>query len=409
MYQKRNTMSCKSLIIIILLSISSTFSFSQKWEVIHNFSPQQTLQKVRFRNSQYGLTVGSLYNGSTKNIHRTIDGGKTWKDVSSGYTSMRFMDIFFVSDSVVYMSGNEGIIIRSYDGGLNWETMTTDTKEQLWGIHFISAKIGIAVGSNGKIIYSNNGGRNWEDVSPGKSNLLYDVTFNAEGVGFASGSNILWRSDDGGLSWNEVIDFPYESPADWIRSITFINEKLGFACADIGRIYRTTDGGDTWSRMNSPTQEPLFEVDFIDDKNGMIVGFTGTILHTKDGGENWTILSSPLGKEHNYSLDYIDADHAFACTHFGSIIILKNSVNTNQLNNDLTFEITPNPANDYIRIQTNITDLIQIKIISSQGQSIIQKQIYKNEIIPIDNLPSGLYLLQIHSENDISSKYFFKQ
>ena len=66
---------------------------AQTWQEIKRFSPEQTLHSIDFLDGQTGYTVGALYNNSNYNIHRTIDGGKTWIDQNSGYTGMRFMKI----------------------------------------------------------------------------------------------------------------------------------------------------------------------------------------------------------------------------------------------------------------------------------------------------------------------------
>ncbi|NOT36807.1 MAG: T9SS type A sorting domain-containing protein [Saprospiraceae bacterium] len=386
-------MKLRFLLLNVALILCSSIASSQFWKLKHSFSPQQTLHKIRFQNSNYGLAVGTLYNGSTKNIHRTIDGGNTWQDVSSGYTGTRFMDIFFLNDSVVYMSGNEGLIIRSYDGGLSWNTLNTGTKEQLWSVYFTSGKIGYACGSNGVILYTINGGNDWENVSPGKPNLLYDITFTNSGTGFASGSNILWRTDDGGNSWQEVIDFPFERPADWIRSIMFVNKDLGFACADIGRIYRTKDGGNNWERLNSPIQDPLFEVDFIDEKNGFITGFNGTILRTIDGGESWEIQKSPLGTEHNYSIDFVDKDHAYICTHFGSVLQMLPTVNSNNPSKEnYIVHLGNNPVGDYLEVNLPSEGINEYEIVNMLGQVHLKGALNSTGIINTSELSSGNYL-----------------
>ncbi len=316
---KWTSQKCNFLLLAAILCCTSS-SFSQVWKDLYRFTPAQTLNKIKFLDAQTGLTAGSLYNGSYENIHITHDGGKTWSHVNSGYTAMRFMDIFILDAFTMYMSGNEGIIIQSIDGGQNWTTLNTGTKEQLWGIHFVNKQIGIAVGSNGIIIRTTNGGKDWSPVPSGIPNLFYDVFFTEQGIGFASGSNVMYKSIDLGESWQAVSSFPFQTPADWIRCIKMVNEKVGYACADIGRIYKTIDGGDHWERLNSGVQDPLFELDFTDELIGMVCGFNGIILKTSDGGNNWTQIASPLGAEHLYSIDLVNQDQGYICTHTGHIL-----------------------------------------------------------------------------------------
>ncbi len=328
-----------------------SISYSQEWKDIYQFNPAQTLNKLKFLDAKTGFTAGSLYNGSTENIHITHDGGKTWSHASSGYTAMRFMDIFIQDQTTIFMSGNDGIIIRSKDGGKTWHTMNTGTNQQLWGIHFINPDSGFAVGSYGTIIKTTNGGSDWEPVSTGINNLFYDIFFTSKGIGFASGSNVLLKTNDQGETWAPVSYFPFEAPADWIRSIEMVTDLIGYACADIGRIYKTTDGGDHWERLVSGTQEALFDVDFVDESNGMVCGFNGTILKTNDGGQSWTKMTNPIGNEIFYTVDMITKDLGYICTHTGHILKLdvSTAVESGIVDNGLIFAY-PNPCVDKVHL-----------------------------------------------------------
>ncbi len=393
---------------LALFSFFYSVSFGQNWSVIHSFNPAQTLHKVRFQNPSFGLTVGSLYNGSTYNIHRTIDGGKTWTDANSGYTAMRFMDIFYLEDSLVYMSGNDGLVLRSFDGGRNWETLNTGVKEQLWGIWFTNRKIGFAVGSNGIIIRTDNGGNDWHVIPSGYSNLFYDVRFNSAGVGIATGSNLILKTIDGGDTWNPVTFFPFEPPADWIRSIHFVNNNLAFACADIGRIYKTMDGGDHWERLESGSQDPLFEIDFIDEKNGLVCGFNGTILETKDGGDTWEAIKSPIGTEHLYSLDYVNYSTAYISSHTGRILKMQRVIGTKDWKFD-EISFYPNPVEDHLTIQLNDDHLSykhQIEVYNSVG-TLINHFENNNPTIEFSmgHLPGGTYFVKLMDEQNNIVRY----
>lgn len=345
-----------------MIALPLTSSYGQEWKDLYHFNPAQTLNKLKFLNDQTGFTAGSLYNGSFENIHITQDGGKSWTNANSGYTSMRFMDIFIQDKATIFMSGNEGIIIRSVNGGASWQTLSTGTTEQLWGIHFLNSNLGFAVGSNGTIIRSTNGGSNWENIPTGINNLFFDVYFTNRGVGFASGSNVLFKTIDTGANWFPVFDFPFEAPADWIRSIKMVTENVGYACADIGRIYKTIDGGDHWVKLSSGVEDPLFDIDFVDEQNGMICGFNGTILKTNDGGQNWIQLVSPLGLEHLYSIDMISKDLGYICTHRGHILKLDLSTgatNVNSLNHQ-NF-VYPNPCANKVTINLATTSKQEVK------------------------------------------------
>ncbi|MBK6574180.1 MAG: hypothetical protein IPG21_17225 [Saprospiraceae bacterium] len=87
---------------ILFLDDSRCFANAQSWKEITRFSPQQTIQKIRFLTSELGYCVSSLYNGSTMNIHKTTNGGLSWTDQSSGYSATRFMDIFILNEQTAF-------------------------------------------------------------------------------------------------------------------------------------------------------------------------------------------------------------------------------------------------------------------------------------------------------------------
>jgi photosystem II stability/assembly factor-like uncharacterized protein len=347
-----------------------------------------------------------------ENIHYTRDGGKTWKNANSGYTAMRFMDIFILSPSTIFMSGNDGIIIRSIDSGATWQTMNSGTNAQLWGLYFLDATVGLAVGSNGTIIRTHNGGMDWESIPSGISNLFYDVYFTKAGIGFASGSNVLFKSIDRGLSWHPVDYFPFEAPADWIRCIQMVNETIGYACADIGRIYKTTDGGDHWERLNSITQEALFDLEFVDENTGMICGFDGSILYTNDGGLNWTSLVNPLGTEHLYSIDLISENIAYICTHMGHVLKWNHSTATKNPDISTYGKIYPIPCKDQINLSLNsITraDISDIELCNITGQcSPISVQWNNDHLmsIKLDDATYGLQILKLNLKSTLQKINF---
>jgi len=81
---------------------------------------------------------------------------------------------------------------------------------------------------------------------------------------------------------------------DDLFSISFPNEKEGWACGRWGTILHTGDGGKAWARQNSGTQFTLSSISFVDPQNGCAVGDEGTILHTADGGKTWDKQKRPV-------------------------------------------------------------------------------------------------------------------
>lgn len=100
----------------------------------------------------------------------------------------------------------------------------------------------------------------------------------------------VWRSTDGGTTWSAHI-----SPEmSGLRTIVFLDPVHGWVAGDGGIILATNDGGQTWTSQQSSTTTTLNAVRFVDAQFGWAVGDKGTILATTDGGRNWHQQPSPL-------------------------------------------------------------------------------------------------------------------
>jgi hypothetical protein len=153
-----------------------------------------------------GLSVVSdqviWVSGSEGTVGRSIDGGQnwTWNQVS-GHEHADFRDIEAFSDQEAIIMGvaEPAIIMRTTDGGKNWISVFTDTaKSAFWDAMDFSGDQGVLVGdpSAGKIFFASTSyrGRNWETAAG--TNL--PLAFAGEAFFAASGSNICYT---GGGKW----------------------------------------------------------------------------------------------------------------------------------------------------------------------------------------------------------------
>lgn len=103
-------------------------------------------------------------------------------------------------------------------------------------------------------------------------------------------------SDDGGASFRQARSVPTRAT---LTSVSFTDERNGWAVGHWGVILRTTDGGETWSlqRDDTSVDQPLFSVWFSDARNGVAAGLWSLILRTDDGGEHWEVVQPPAPPE----------------------------------------------------------------------------------------------------------------
>lgn len=103
---------------------------------------------------------------------------------------------------------------------------------------------------------------------------------------------IVLLSDDEGKSFRQAKAVPVRVT---LTSVSFIDDKNGWAAGQWGVILTTADGGETWTLQRSDTtvDQPLFSIYFKDKERGWAVGLWSLVLATTDGGKNWASVKLP--------------------------------------------------------------------------------------------------------------------
>ena len=107
---------------------------------------------------------------------------------------------------------------------------------------------------------------------------------------------------------------------DDLFSVAVVDDKRAVAVGYYGAVYRTEDGGASWSKGETGTQQSLYDVSMADAERGWAVGQRGLILRTEDGGASWTEQTNPKREEgsHLFSVFAIDANTAWVVGEWGS-------------------------------------------------------------------------------------------
>lgn len=127
----------------------------------------------------------------------------------------------------------------------------------------------------------------WQNPSTTTS-FLYGIDIMDENTVFIAGNRSaqFLKTTNGGDSW-EVTAF--EGRGLW--AIDFVNSNIGYVVSIDGEIYKSTDGGGSFTALNTGlTTASFWDVQFIDENKGWAVGRgegLPVILYTEDGGANW--------------------------------------------------------------------------------------------------------------------------
>lgn len=153
-------------------------------------------------------------------IHRSEDGGKNWTRISEGLVSDDIHDLAifdYAGKRTMFATTNKGLH-RSEDGGRSWKfislsspwqyTRTITERADKTGVVFLTNGNG-PPGSTGRLLRSRNYGESWEDAElPGVINST-----------------------------------------PWCVATHPANPQLLFACSNLGQLFRSDDGGETWRRL----------------------------------------------------------------------------------------------------------------------------------------------------------------
>jgi len=313
-------------------------------------------------------------------IFKTTNGGGTWQPVFDDQAMLAIGDIeisktnndlVFVGTGEVNAGGGslaydgDGVY-RSEDGGISWESKGLEAVGSIGkviidpsddDVIFVGAMGPLFRNDTNRGVYrSTDGGDNWEQVlfiaentgiidmviHPTNSNIVYAVAWQRErsvdNRTYGGDNSGIYRSDDGGDSWNELttglpsagsqkgrisIDIAQSNPNVLYASYADAN-------GSIQGNYRSADGGDSWATINSSQLTNVgfhwwFRGLFVDptDENTIFhVGFD--VERSVDGGMSWQPVFSNV---------HVD-QHALAF----------NSMNTNEvlLGNDGGLYVSPN-------------------------------------------------------------------
>lgn len=182
-------------------------------------------------------------------------------------------------------------------GYSQWSKLEIDTELNLNSVDFWNNEYGFVAGWD-KIFKTNDGGETWETSYQLPFNhKLFDLKFIDEniiiaiGEDISSGSSLIFRTTDGGNEWG----ITYSSNIT-LRSISFPSPEIGYCSGTEGNIFKSIDAGESWQEYNSGINYDLRSVYFINDLVGFAVGgntINSVIIKTDDGGLSWDEIISP--------------------------------------------------------------------------------------------------------------------
>jgi photosystem II stability/assembly factor-like uncharacterized protein len=265
---------------------------------------------LHFFNGNTGVGTGVIASGNSECMLRTTNGATNWVITNSynGGPILRYMnDLYFVNSSDGFAAGTNGRILKTSDGGLTWTSISSGSIE--WkSIWFTSPMNGYVVGNN-TILKTTDGGSTWQPTTV--SGNLTSVSFGSPMVGFASGGGVFYRTIDGGIIWT-LMPEPFSSTG----AVYAVNQDTVYLAADQG-IAISRDAGISWEKFTSITNSTINNILFTDETHGWACGNLGDVFKTVNGGGS----SAPI----SYFTFNLDHQCGYSVIQLNNIGALSNS------------------------------------------------------------------------------------
>jgi photosystem II stability/assembly factor-like uncharacterized protein len=282
--------------------IRVTSDGGQTWSY-QNGGTANTLHAVRFTDADNGWIVGQ--HGT---ILHTTNGGQAWTRQTSGVESREdpvsgdiipgetLLGVDFIDPLHGCVVGTRGTILYTADGGTTWDRMLNPDPIQatLTSVDMVDADFIFACGHFGRILFAYDvsflgAGGTWERLNVPYGEHLHAIKMVDANTGWVVGQNgRVLRTVDGGVIWDSqreefgperelyAADFfaiPLTTPVGQPQRYKYV----GWAAGANGRMYRTTDGGTSWTQVKVGTIHTLRGMRFTDPDSGWVVGAFGTV------------------------------------------------------------------------------------------------------------------------------------
>lgn len=172
-----------------------------------------------------------------------------------------------------------------------WISVPTGINQDFWVVDFINSQTGYCSGGYYKTFKTTDGGITWADVADQGFN---DYSFFNETVGYATSSSVgveIARTSDGGNSWT-TLNPPSGQPR--VETVKAISENTAYFAGNGGSLYKTTDGGTSFSILDSGLNEHINDIFFTNPTTGYLISFYN-IKKTTDSGATWNTIYTTSG------------------------------------------------------------------------------------------------------------------
>lgn len=242
-----------------------------------------------------GLTWAQIRKQRFENLSVTENGNAfflNWDSVyksSDGFASFNgfggsniLQDIFFINNENGYLRNLTGLY-KTVDGGATWKILSTNLPIGQVGsyspLYFLDSTHGFTTFDN-KIYKTEGSSSNWVasviTETPTSSKLSFVFAASLNNVYAVTRDLHFLKSTDGGANFSLLNTF--DGNFNGYNDIHFVDDNTGWVSAG-NKIYKTIDGGNSWNVVVTLGDNSIFsELHFTDANHGWACGTNGVVL-----------------------------------------------------------------------------------------------------------------------------------
>jgi len=275
-----------------------------------NLDPDEELT-YRFENVSFFGNDGWVIGKPAIMLH-TKDGGKSWLRVPvspklPGEPTL----ITALGPDKAEMTTSSGAVYETTNGGRNWKAQVKETIDSTLnrtissGVtgasYFTGSIIGVIRDTEGRYLAISSRGNFFLTWEPGQEFWIpraRETSRRIQAMGFIENQadKGIWMSTrGGGLSFTTDVDLDSVNSFDFqnadiktggygILDVAYKNSNEMWAACGGGTLYKSLDGGKTWSKDNETGKVPgnLYKIKFFGAKQGFVLGSNGILLKYQD-------------------------------------------------------------------------------------------------------------------------------
>jgi photosystem II stability/assembly factor-like uncharacterized protein len=196
-----------------------------------------------------------------------------------------------------------------------WAPQASPTSAELRGLSVVSPRVVWASGTRGTVVHTADGGKHWMvDTVPGAGALdlraIHAISARVAHAISIGDSSRIYRTIDGGRSWS--LRWSATRKGTFLDAIRFWDARHGIAMSDPvdGKflLVTTDDGGDTWREMPSQQLPPALPNEGGFAASGSCLEVLGhsdvwfasggasvaRVYHSADRGRTWKVFDAPI-------------------------------------------------------------------------------------------------------------------